>query len=364
MPVDRRLLMNIDWVLVAACFILCAIGVATILSATHTGRGLGLEIKQIYWILLGVLALLVSVTLDYRRLTDRALVLYVLIVAALLYVLVLGPRIQGTRRWILLGPVQFQPSEFAKLVSALLLAKIFAESKRDSLGVREILGPGMTVALLALLIAAEPDLGTAFCMLPPFLALAFLGGLRPKAIAAMAGALILLGGLGWQFALKDYQKNRIYTFLDPSLDPKGAGYQKIQSQIAVGSGGLSGKGYKNGSQSQLGYLPARHTDFVFSVLAEEMGFLGVIAVLGLYLLVLWRCLETARVARDRVGAFLAAGITAGLAFQVVYNVAMVAGLVPVKGLPLPFMSYGGSSVIYSFLAVGLILNVRMRRFAN
>ena len=356
--------MNIDWVLVGACLILSAIGVATILSATHTGRGLGLEIKQVYWILLGVVALLVSVTLDYRRLTDRALFLYVFIVAALIYVLVLGPRIQGTRRWILLGPLQFQPSEFAKLVAALLLAKIFAESKREILGVREILGPGMTVAVLALLIAAEPDLGTAFCMLPPFLAVAYLGGLRPKAIAAIAGVMIVLGGLGWQFALKDYQKNRIYTFLDPSLDPKGAGYQKIQSQIAVGSGGLSGKGYKNGSQSQLGYLPARHTDFVFSVLAEEMGFLGVVAVLGLYLLVLWRSLETARVARDRVGAFLAAGITAGLAFQVVYNVAMVAGLVPVKGLPLPFMSYGGSSVIYSFLAVGLILNVRMRRFAN
>jgi rod shape determining protein RodA len=364
LPIDRRLLINIDWFLVGACLILSAIGVATILSATHAGRGLGLETKQVYWILLGVLALLVSVTLDYRRLTDRALILYVFIVAALIYVLLLGPRIQGTRRWILMGPVQFQPSEFAKLVAALLLAKVFAESKRESLGVREILGPGMTVAVLVLLIAAEPDLGTAFCMLPPFLAVAFLGGLRPKAIAASAGVLILFGGLGWQFALKDYQKNRIYTFLDPSLDPKGAGYQKIQSQIAVGSGGLSGKGYKNGSQSQLGYLPARHTDFIFSVLAEEMGFLGVIAVLGLYLLVLWRSLETARVARDRVGAFLAAGITAGLAFQVVYNVAMVAGLVPVKGLPLPFMSYGGSSVIYSFLAVGLILNVRMRRFAN
>jgi len=363
-PVDRRLLINIDWVLVGACLILSAIGVATILSATHAGRGVGLELKQVYWILLGILALVVSVTLDYRRLTDRALILYVFIVVALVYVLLLGPRIQGTRRWILMGPIQFQPSEFAKLVAALLLAKVFAESKRDTLGVREILGPGMTIAVLVLLIAAEPDLGTAFCLLPPFLAVAFLGGLRPKAIAAIAGVLIVFGGLGWQFALKDYQKNRIYTFLDPSLDPKGAGYQKIQSQIAVGSGGLSGKGYKNGSQSQLGYLPARHTDFIFSVLAEEMGFLGVTAVLGLYLLVLWRSLETARVARDRVGAFLAAGITSGLAFQVVYNVAMVAGMVPVKGLPLPFMSYGGSSVIYSFLAVGLILNVRMRRFAN
>jgi rod shape determining protein RodA len=363
-PVDRRLLINIDWMLVGACLVLSAIGVATILSATHAGRGLGLEVKQIYWILIGVVALLISVTLDYRRLTDRALFLYVFIVAALIYVLVLGPRIQGTRRWILLGPVQFQPSEFAKLVAALLLAKVFAESKKETLGVREIVGPGLTIAVLVLLIAAEPDLGTAFCMLPPFLAVAFLGGLRPKAIAIIGGVLILFGGLGWQFALKDYQKNRIYTFLDPALDPRGAGYQKIQSQIAVGSGGLSGKGYKNGSQSQLGYLPARHTDFIFSVLAEEMGFLGVTTVLGLYLLVLWRSLETARAARDRVGAFLAAAITAGLAFQVVYNVAMVAGLVPVKGLPLPFMSYGGSSVIYSFLAVGLILNVRMRRFAN
>ena len=364
MPVDRRLVVNVDWFLVGACLILCAIGVATILSATHTGRGMGLEIKQVYWILIGLLALVISVTIDYRRLTDRALILYVIIVAALLYVLLLGPRIQGTKRWILLGPLQFQPSEFAKLVAALFLAKVFAESKRESLGIREILGPGITIAVMVLLIAAEPDLGTAFCMMPPFLAVAFLAGLRPKAIAVMAGAMIVVGALGWQFALKDYQKNRIYTFLDPNLDPKGAGYQKIQSQIAVGSGGLSGKGYKNGSQAQLGYLPARHTDFVFSVLAEEMGFLGVIAVLGLYLLVLWRSLESARVARDRVGAFLAAGITAGLAFQVVYNVAMVAGLVPVKGLPLPFMSYGGSSVIYSFLAVGLILNVRMRRFAN
>jgi len=363
-PVDRRLLINIDWFLVGTCLLLSAIGVATILSATHAGRGAGLEIKQVYWVLIGILCLLVAVTLDYRRLTDRALPLYVIIVAALLYVLLLGPRIQGTRRWITLGPLQFQPSEFAKLVAALFLAKVFAESKRETLGIREILGPGITIAVLAVLIAAEPDLGTAFCMLPPFLAVAFLGGLRPKAIAIIGAVLVITAGLGWQFALRDYQKNRIYTFLDPNLDPRGAGYQKIQSQIAVGSGGLSGKGYKNGSQSQLGYLPARHTDFVFSVLAEEMGFLGVVAVLGLYLLVLWRSLETARVARDRVGAFLAAGLTAGMAFQVVYNVAMVAGLVPVKGLPLPFMSYGGSSVIYSFLAVGLILNVRMRRFAN
>jgi rod shape determining protein RodA len=169
--------------------------------------------------------------------------------------------------------------------------------------------------------------------------------------------------LAWPF-LKDYQKTRVYTFLDPSLDPRGAGYQKIQSQIAVGSGGFLGKGFLQGSQSQLGYLPARHTDFVFSVLAEEVGFVGVVAVLGLYLFVLWRMLETARLARDRLGAFLAAGLAAVFAFQVVYNIAMVAGLVPVKGLPLPFLSYGGSSILSSLMGVGLVLSVRMRRFAN
>src|SRR6185503_2411171 len=257
MPVDRRLLINVDWFLVGTCLLLSAIGVATILSATHAGRGQGMEIKQIYWILIGLAALLVSVTIDYRRLTDRVLPLYIIIVAALVYVLLFGPRIQGTKRWILLGPFQFQPSEFAKLVAALFLAKVFAESKRETLGIREILGPGITVAVMVLLIAAEPDLGTAFCMLPPFLAVAFLAGLRPKAIAVIAGVMIVVGAVGWQFALKDYQKNRIYTFLDPNLDPKGAGYQKIQSQIAVGSGGLSGKGYKEGTQSRLGYLPAR-----------------------------------------------------------------------------------------------------------
>jgi rod shape determining protein RodA len=220
------------------------------------------------------------------------------------------------------------------------------------------------VGLVVVLIAAEPDLGTAFTLVPLFLTVAFLAGLRVRAILGVFLVMIVVGSLGWMFALKEYQKSRIYTFLDPNLDPRGAGYQKIQSEIAVGSGGVAGKGYKQGTQSQLGYLPARHTDFIFSVLAEENGFVGVVAVLGLYMFILWRAFETAQMARDRVGAFLAAGIAAILSFQVIYNVAMVAGLVPVKGLPLPLMSYGGSSVLSSLFAVGLILNVRMRRFAN
>ncbi|HKC10839.1 MAG TPA: rod shape-determining protein RodA [Vicinamibacteria bacterium] len=368
MGIDRRLLVNVDWVLLGVTLLLTGLGVLTILSAAHSGHGSGLYLKQLYLVGLGLPCLLVSLLVDYRRLADRAVPLYLLAVGALVYVLFFGPRIAATRRWIALGSfhgsLQLQPSELVKLVAALFVAKVFAESRSETLGLRDVLGPGAAVGLLALLIAAEPDLGTAFCLIPLFLSVAFLAGLRMKAVLALFVVLLMVGGLGWQFALKDYQKTRIYTFLDPSLDPRGAGYQKIQSQIAVGSGGLLGKGYKQGSQAQLGYLPARHTDFVFSVLAEEMGFVGVLTVLALYLLLLWRMLETAQLARDRVGAFLAAGIAATFAFQVVYNVAMVAGLLPVKGLPLPLMSYGGSSILSSLLAVGLILNVRMRRFAN
>jgi len=365
MAIDRRLLFNIDWGFLGAALILMGIGVATILSATFAGRNTGLEVKQLYAIALGLVGMLVVVSLDYRRLVDRAPVLYLAAVGVLVYVLAFGPRIAGTRRWFM-GPggFQVQPSEFAKLVAALLVAKLFAEAKKETLGLIDLLVPGAAVGLMVVLIAAEPDLGTAFTLVPLFLTVAFLAGLRVRAILGVVLVMLVVGSLGWMFALKEYQKSRIYTFLDPNLDPRGAGYQKIQSEIAVGSGGLAGKRYKQGTQSQLGYLPARHTDFIFSVLAEENGFVGVVAVLGLYMFILWRAFETAQMARDRVGAFLAAGIAAILSFQVIYNVAMVAGLVPVKGLPLPLMSYGGSSVLSSLFAVGLILNVRMRRFAN
>jgi rod shape determining protein RodA len=364
MAIDRRLLFNIDWVLLGATVLLALIGVVTIFSATHEGRSPGIYLKQLVLVGVGLLGLLGVLTLDYRRLVDRAPMLYFGAVMGLSYLLIFGHRVAGAKRWIFVGSIPLQISELAKLVAALLLAKIFAESRKDSLGLVDVLAPGVAVGLLALLIAAEPDLGTAFCLVPLFLTVAFLAGLRLRAVLVVAAVVVVAGGLGWHYALREYQKTRVYTFLNPSLDPRGAGYQKIQSQIAVGSGGFLGKGLGKGSQSQLGYLPARHTDFIFSVLAEETGFAGVVFVLGLYLLVLWRALDTAQIARDRVGAFLAAGISGILAFQVVYNVAMVAGLVPVKGLPLPFMSYGGSSVLSSLLGIGLILNVRMRRFAN
>jgi rod shape determining protein RodA len=361
--IDRRLIYNVDVVLIATTLLLSLVGVAMVYSATHVGRQPDLYLKQLALVGVGLVAMTLAAAVDYRRLADRAVLLYVLSIVALLYVLRFGPLIAGTRRWIVLGGFQLQPSELVKLAAAVFAAKLFSEFRQETLGLREVALPGAAVGLLVLLIAREPDLGTAACLLPLFLAVAFLAGLRMRAVLLLAGALVLAAGLAWPL-LKDYQKTRIYTFLDPSLDPRGAGYQKIQSQIAVGSGGLVGRGFLEGSQAQLGYLPARHTDFVFSVLAEEMGFVGVFTTLGLYLLLLWRMLETARLARDRLGAFLVAGVSACFAFQVVYNVGMVAGLVPVKGLPLPLMSYGGSSVVASLAGIGLVLSVRMRRFAN
>jgi rod shape determining protein RodA len=361
--IDRRLVYNVDWVLLVTTLVLSLVGVTMVYSATHAGRQPELYLKQLALVGVGLVGLALAATLDYRRLADRAVLLYVVSLLALGYVLRFAPVIAGTRRWILLSGFQLQPSELVKLAAAIFVAKVFSEFRQESLGLREVAVPGAAVGLLAFLIAREPDLGSAACLVPLFLAVAFLAGLRMRAVLGLAAVLLLAAAVTWPF-LKDYQKTRIYTFLDPSLDPRGAGYQKIQSQIAVGSGGFRGRGFLEGSQAQLGYLPARHTDFVFSVLAEETGFIGVFVALLLYLLVLWRMLETARLARDRLGAFLVAGVTAAFAFQVVYNVSMVAGLVPVKGLPLPLMSYGGSSIVASLMGIGLVLSVRMRRFAN
>jgi rod shape determining protein RodA len=361
--IDRRLVYNVDFALVAATLLISALGVAMVYSATHAGQKPDLYLKQLALVGVGFVAMAVAAAIDYRRLADRAILFYLAALASLVLVLRFGPLIAGTRRWFVFAGVQIQPSELVKLAAALFVAKLFSEYHKETLGLRDVALPGVAVGVLALLIARQPDLGSAFCLVPLFLAIAFLAGLRMRAVVWIAAVLVLAAGLAWPL-LKDYQKTRIYTFLDPSLDPRGAGYQKIQSQIAVGSGGLFGRGFMEGSQAQLGYLPARHTDFVFSVLAEEAGFAGVFVALLLYLLLLWRMLETARLARDRLGAFLVAGITAAFAFQVVYNVAMVAGLVPVKGLPLPLMSYGGSSVIASLAGIGLVLSVRMRRFAN
>jgi len=360
----RRLFQGLDYPLVGLTLLVSALGVAMIASATQGTKLEGLWVGQLGAIGIGMVLLLIVAATDYRRLADRAPLLLGITLLILVATLVMAPRIAGTKRWLSVGPVQFQPSEFAKIIAALVVAKLFSEMKKDSLGLGDLLAPASVTGVLALAIAAAPDLGTAVSLLPMFFVGAFLAGLRYKSILILSGFLLIFGLVSWEFLMRDYQKARIYSFLDPDLDPRGAGYQKKQSQIAVGSGGLTGKGYGLGSQTQLGYLPARQTDFIFSVLAEEFGFVGVMATLGLYLALLWRCLDIARLARDRLGAILVACLTATLTFQVVYNVGMVAGLLPVKGLPLPLMSAGRSSVLATFISIGLILSVRMRRFAN
>lgn len=362
---ERRLYHHIDWALIAAIFGLCALGVAMIFSTTSdpTRGNSHLFVKQLYAIVLGVGAMLFTLSLDYRTFTDKSHFIYIGLLAFLVYVLFLGTVQMGARRWIPLGGFNLQPSEFAKACVALVLAKYFGENRGTPSWTDLAVGGGLTCLPLAL-IARQPDLGTAVTLLPVFLAIAYLAGMRMRIFGYLALSLVLLAPVAWRFALKDYQKTRISTFIDPSQDARGAGYQQIQARITVGSGGLMGKGYRQGTQGQLSFLPVAHNDFIFSVLAEEQGFAGVLVALGLYLFVILRALEAARLAKDRLGSYLVLGVLAGFAFQVMYNITMSAGLAPVKGLTLPLMSYGGSSMIATLAGFGLVLNVRMRRFTN
>jgi rod shape determining protein RodA len=282
----------------------------------------------------------------------------------LIYVLLFGSMSKGAQRWISLGVFNLQPSEFAKIAVALVLAKFFGENRRGAPNMGDLLLAGGLTLLPCLLIARQPDLGTAVTLLPIFAGVAFVAGMRLRILGIALIVAIVMTPVVWRWGLRDYQKSRISTFFDPAQDPRGSGYQQIQAQVTVGSGGLWGKGFTKGTQGQFRFLPEAQTDFVFSVLAEEQGFAGVLVALGLYLFVIVRSLEAARLAKDRLGAYLVIGLLSGITFQVIYNVTMSVGLAPVKGLPLPLMSYGGSSMIATLASIGLILNVRMRRFTN
>ena len=362
---ERRLYYHIDWALVAAIFALCGIGVVMIYStASDPTRGSShLWVTQLYAIGLGIIAMLVALSLDYRTFTDKSHFIYIGIVVVLVYVLFFGMVQMGARRWIPLKGFNLQPSEFAKIAVALVLAKFYGENRGEPQTSDLVVGAALTLLPLAL-IYKEPDLGTAVTLLPVFVAIAYLAGMRMRLLGIVFLALVLAAPVAWTFVLRPYQKARISTFLDPSQDAKGAGYQQIQARITVGSGGLKGKGFRQGTQGQLRFLPVAHNDFIFSVLAEEQGFAGVLVALGLYLFVILRTLDAARLSKDRLGSYLVLGVLASFTFQVVYNITMSAGLAPVKGLTLPLMSYGGSSMIATLAGFGLVLNVRMRRFTN
>ncbi len=359
---ERRLYYHIDWAMIAALAALCALGLANIYCAS--GGATRVFDTQIYGILLGAIALGVALAVDYRTLCDKSHWVYFAVIGMLLYVLFFGVVRGGSRRWIDLQVFNLQPSEFAKAALALVLAKFFGESRRGALTpVDLVIAAGITAVPL-LVIARQPDLGTAVTLVPVAFAIAFVAGMPMRIIGIVALVSVLAAPVAWRFALQDYQKERIETFLDPSQDAKGAGYQQIQARITVGSGGLWGKGFMKGTQGQLRFLPESNNDFIFSVLAEEYGFAGVLGALGLYLFVILRSLESARLAKDRLGAYLVLGVLASFTFQVVYNITMSAGLAPVKGLTLPLMSSGGSSLIATLVGFGLVLNVRMRRFTN
>ena len=362
---ERRLYYHIDWALLIAVLALCALGVVMIYSTTSDPtRGISrMYITQLYAIVIGLGAMLFMLTLDYRTFTDKSHLIYLGICALLLYVMFFGMVQMGARRWIPLRVFNLQPSEFAKVAVALVLAKFFGENRGAPTWTDLAIG-GLLTFVPLLLIAKEPDLGTAVTLVPVFLAIAYLAGMQMRILGVLCLCAVVAAPIAWKFALKDYQKTRISTFLDPSQDAKGAGYQQIQARVTVGSGGLTGKGFRQGTQGQLRFLPVAHNDFIFSVLAEEQGFAGVLVALGLYLFVILRALEAARLAKDRLGSYLVLGVLASFTFQVVYNITMSAGLAPVKGLTLPLMSYGGSSMIATLAGFGLVLNVRMRRFTN
>jgi len=360
--IDRRLIENIDWFLIGLLVLNSLLGVVVIYSASHYLPGHH-YLRQLVFLGASLLALFLLLLVDYQLLMSFSFYLYGAVVFVLLMMLVFE-RFISKGSWIKLRYFQVQPSELAKIALILVLARLFAEYKRSHVSIPAVAMSSGLVALPFLLVALQPDLGTAVSFLPLLLGSLILAGLKKKAVIGILILSVLAGVAGWTFYLKDYQKQRLATVVFPGRDPQGAGYHILQSKIAIGSGGFLGKGFARGTQSQLKFLPARHTDFVFSVIGEEFGFLGVVGVLMLYYLFLWRLFRSAARSRDRAGIYITFMVGLMISFQLLVNVAMVIGIFPIVGIPLPLLSYGGSSLLANFLGVGLVLNVKMRRFAN
>ena len=360
-----RSLRDIDWGLLLLALTIAALGTLQIYSATHASVWKSAWWKQCIYLSIGFLALWIISSIDYHSLLGQVPVLYIVSTILLVVVLAFGTKVFGSRRWIpLVGGFHLQVSEFVKLVIILLVARYLAELKTDVVEGRDLLKLGGAVALPMALVMKQPDLGTALTYLPILATGVLLAGLRWKFFVL----ILVLGLIGpiaaYHFVLKDYQRTRLVTFLNPGQDPRGAGYQVIQSQIAVGSGGMWGRGVTRGTQTQLRFLPVPHTDFIFAAFGEEHGFVGVVVVLGLYFLLLMQIVHNAQTAPDRAGMFICMGVAALLLFHLLVNVGMVIGRMPVTGIPLPLMSAGGSSTLSIFMMLGLVLNVRLRRFTN
>jgi rod shape determining protein RodA len=361
---SRRFWQDFDWFLLGAALLLSLISLTEIYSSTMNQPSENYFLRQGAWVLVGILAAFIVAAIDYHALSEHIPWLYILAVGVLLYTLALGRTVAGSKSWIALGPVTFQPSEPIKMVVVVALARYLSElrsSRYMTLG--QIIKAAFICLLPMSLVALQGDLGTSLTYLPVIAVGLFIRGIRPAALVALVLAFVLVLPASW-FFLKDYQKERILTFAQPDRDPLGKGYQVNQSKIAIGSGGLLGKGLFNGTQNQLGFLPTRHTDFIFSVVGEELGFLGVIVTLGLLAFIIFRSIYNAQTARDNLGLFIVMGVVGTYFFHLVVNVGMVIGFMPTTGIPLPFLSYGGSSVLTAFIALGLVVCVRRCRYVN
>jgi rod shape determining protein RodA len=352
-----------DWVLLALALAIAAVGIAELYSTTAQTALAGQLKRQVSWVLLGLFISVALSRVDYHLVLEQVPWLYGLTVLGLGALLVFGRPIAGTKRWVPIGGLTFQVSEIAKLVIILTVAAYFAERQGKYVTWKDFVKLGILVGLPAVLVALEPDLGSALTFFPVVAAGFFLAGVRARhlAVLALLGALML--PVGWHL-LKPYQRERLTSYVHPSKDTQGSSYQGIQSRIAIGSGGFWGKGIRNGTQSRLGFVPVSHADFIFAAFAEEQGFVGTLLVLLLYLALLLRLLDGAQTAGDRAGAFLLVGFAAVLFFQVAVNIGMMIGFFPITGIPLPLMSHGGSSALFTFLGLGLAMSVNLRRFVN
>ena len=357
---------DMDWTLLAIVGAISGIGVLEIYSATHASGMAGMQWKQLMWIGIGLAGMALISRIDYHTLLDQAPALYMFGIVSLLVVLVVGYSRLGAKRWISLGGQTLQVSELMKLIIIIVLARYLAEVRTDRLTLADLFKIGVLTLIPVVLILKQPDLGTAMVLIPVAVVGAFFAGIEWKHLLVGVVLIGLLVPLAWNMRrhLKPYQQQRIETFLHPEQDQRGAGYQILQSEIAVGSGGFWGKGFGKGSQNQLGFVPVRYSDFILAALAEEQGFIGVCVVLLLYLGLILRLVDNAQKAKDRAGMYVVMGVTAILGFHVLVNASMVIGYMPVTSIPLPLMSYGGSATAFVFLALGLVMNVRMRRFVN
>lgn len=349
---------DFDWVLLGAAVAIFIAGLLFLFSAVYS-KNIDFIVRQISWFLIGGLFFIVIINVNYRKIISLGYVFYFFSIVLLLLVILFGSKRLGAQRWLELGYFNLQPSEFAKLFITLALIRYLTQYKAEK-GIKNIAAVFFIIILPFVLILAQPDLGTALMLVPVFFTLLYIWGAKLKHLFFMAASWLLASPLAW-FLLKDYQKDRLMVFLNPDIDPLGAGYTVIQSRIAIGSGGVFGKGWLSGTQNQLNFLTERHTDFIFSVAGEEWGFAGGVILIILYYVLVRRAIEIARKTDDPCGVLVACGMAAIIGIQAVVNISMTMGFMPVVGLPLPLVSYGGSSLLVTMIALGLLESVAIHR---